>query len=401
MAKSAYASLLGAGRDLPRSRRIDRGGEMKNAGRQIAPARRATRLLALLVSAAAVAAVVVAALAPASGASPSTSKRSTTASGFNGVGNILVTDQFNNRVLEINPHTNKIVWKFGSGSDVAGPTSVVAPNDAVRIPGGKTLIVGTGAPKGTPGYPAGGAQDNRVFIVNQAGKIVWQYGEAGKAGSGPGLLNTPAAAVRLKNGDILITDQGNQRVIEVTPAMKIVWQYGKTGVSGSGFNRLNTPNSAEVLANGHILIADEAGNRVIEVNRATKKVVWQYGEPSKPSIINQAAFASRLPNSDTLITDVGNNRILEVNRAKTVVWSYETNRQPGSVKKPNPTGAVRLANGDTLIANQFNDQVIIVTKGKKVVYQYGKIGVSGKGAGELNAPYSAVLIGGSVGLTPP
>jgi hypothetical protein len=374
---------------------------MKKESKQIAPAGRASWPLALLVSAVVVTAVVVTALAPASGASPLASKRSTTTGGFNAVGNILVTDQFNNRVLEINSHTNKIVWKFGSGSAVAGPSSVVAPNDAVRIPGGKTLIVGTGAPAGTAGYPKRGAQDNRVFIVNQAGKIVWQYGVAGKAGSASGLLNTPAAAVRLKNGDILITDQGNQRVIEVTPAKKIVWQYGKNGVTGSGFNLLNTPNSAEVLANGHILIADEAGNRVIEVNKMTKKVVWQYGEPSKPLIINGAAFASRLPNSNTLITDVGNNRILEVNMAKKVVWSYATNKRPHSVANPNPTGAVRLANGNTLIADQFNQQVIIVTKGMKVVYHYGKIGVSGNGAGELNAPYSAVLIGGSVGLTPP
>ena len=366
---------------------------MKKTGQQIAPTGRASLPLALLVSAAAVVAIIAAALAPASGASPTASKRSTAASGFNAVGNILVTDQFNNRVLEI-------VWKFGSGSYVAGPNSVVAPNDAVRIPGGKTLITGTGAPAGTSGYPVGGAQDNRVFVVNKSGKIVWQYGKAAVAGSTARLLNTPAAAVRMANGNILITDQGNQRIIEVTPAKKIVWQYGQTGVTGSGFDQLNTPNSAEVLANGHILIADEAGNRVIEVNKMTKKVVWQYGEPSKPSIINGAAFASRLPNSNTLITDVGNNRILEVNKAKKVVWSYETNKQPGSVANPNPTGAVRLANGYTVIANQFNEQVIIVTKGKKVVYQYGKIGVSGSGAGELNAPYSAVLIGGSVGLTP-
>ena len=186
---------------------------------------------------------------------------------FNATGNVLVADQFNNRVIELSRAGN-IVWHFGTGSFVAGPHTVVAPNDAQRVPGGRTLIAGTGAPAGAPGYPAGGAIDSRVLLVNQAGKIVWQYGKAGVNGTGFNRLNTPVQATWLPNHDVLITDQGNDRVIMVTPAHKIVWQYGQTGVAGSGADQLNTPNSAELLANGHVLIADEGGNRVIEVTKA-------------------------------------------------------------------------------------------------------------------------------------
>ena len=193
---------------------------------------------------------------------------------FNATGNVLVADQFNNRVIELSRAGN-IVWHFGTGSFMAGPHTVVAPNDAQRVPGGRTLIAGTGAPAGAPGYPAGGAIDSRVLLVNHAGKIVWQYGKAGVNGTGFNRLNTPVQATWLPNHDVLITDQGNDRVIMVTPAQKIVWQYGKTGVAGSGPDELNTPNSAELLANGHVLIADEGGNRVIEVTKA-KNIVWTY-----------------------------------------------------------------------------------------------------------------------------
>ena len=346
-----------------------------------------------------VTATIVAVTVSASTAAPR--KAAAVPKGFNRVGNILLTDQFNNRVLELNPKTKRIVWRFGTGSFVAGKKTVVAPNDAERIPGGRTLIAGTGAPAGTAGYPPAGAQDNRVFIVNAQKKIVWQYGKAGVAGSGPNQLNAPVAAIYLPNGHIVITDQGNQRVIEVNKAKKIVWQYGTTGVSGAGANQLNNPNSAEVLANHRILIADESNNRVIEVTKKTKKVVWQYGSPTNTAALNGAAFASRLPSGRTLITDVSNNRVIEVSKAKKIVFEYPTNKQPGSIAAPNPTRAVRLSNGVILIANQFDHQVLTVNRAKSVVWKYGKIGVAGKAHGFLNAPYSAYRIGDYTGMTRP
>jgi hypothetical protein len=70
----------------------------------------------------------------------------------------------------------------------------------------------------------------------------------------PNELSSPVQNTYLPNGDVLITDQGNQRVIEVERrSKKIVWQYGITGVAGMGFDQLNNPNSAELLVNGHVL----------------------------------------------------------------------------------------------------------------------------------------------------
>jgi len=332
-----------------------------------------------------VALAVMAALALPAGAA---------ASGFNQNGNVLIADQFNNRVIEL-ARNGHIVWHFGTGSFVAGPKTVVAPNDAQRIPGGRTLIAGTGAPAGVTGYPAGGANDGRVLIVNKAGKIVWQYGKAGVTGTGANRLNTPVQATYLQGGKILITDQGNARVIMVNKAKKIVWQYGQTGVPGSAANQLNNPNSAELLPNGHLLIADEGNHRVSEVTMK-KAIVW-----SDASGLNAPAFASRLPNGHTLIADGGNNRAVEVDQSGVTVWSYDTSARSGSVAAPAPSQAVRLKNGDTLISDQFNDQVIRVSQAGNIVWSYGQIGQAGKTAGMLNAPYGAKVIGDYTGLTPP
>ena len=323
-------------------------------------------------------------------------------------GHVLISDQFNNRVIEVNRATHEVVWTFGNGSDVAGPHSVVGVNDAERF-GPLTLISGTGIPAAAPPLPGcsdavNGCPDNRVFIVDLTGKIVWQYGQAGVTGSGQNQLNTPVAAVFLSGFPghpgfgVLITDQGNQRIILVNLFTKqIVWQYGTTGVVGVGPNQLNNPNSAEVLENGHILIADELNNRVIEITAAGSIVkTFTIG-----GALNTAAFASRLPNGDTLITDSGNNRAVEVDATDHIVWQYVTNTGANSNPNPNPTRAIRLANGNTLISDQFNNRVIEVTASGNIVFQQGQTNVLGNGFNQLNGPYDAKQIRDFTGLTPP
>lgn len=317
---------------------------------------------------------------------------------FNTPGNILISDQYNNRLIEVNPDTHDIIWQFGDGSSVAGPQSVVGVNDAQRV-GSLTLVAGTGVPAGAEPTCPNGCADNRVMLVNASGAIIWQYGHAGVTGGGPDQLNTPVQNTWLPNHHILITDQGNMRIIDVNLGKQIVWQYGQTGVSGEGSNQLNNPNSAELLANGHILIADEGNNRVIEVTRK-KQIVWSYG-CATCSELNAAAFASRLADGTTLITDGGNNRILDVDSAGNVVWTYYTNTRPGSVSSPAPSRAVMLRNGNVLISDQNNMQVIEIDSSQNIVWSQGEIAVPGTGFDMLNGPYDAKVLGDYTGLTPP
>ncbi len=322
-------------------------------------------------------------------------------------GTILIADQFNNRVIEIDRGTHRVLWHFGNGSDLPGPRSIVGVNDAERF-GVLTLISGTGIPPSSPALPGcatpvSGCPDNRVLIVDPGGDILWQYGKAGITGAGPNELNTPVHSLFLTSfphhpgAHVLITDQGNQRVILVDLEHRIVWQYGTTGVAGNGPNQLNNPNSAEVLANGHILIADENNNRVIEVDPSLQ-ILKQF---TAMGTVNGAAFASRLGNGDTLISDSNNNRIVEVDGQDRVVWLYQTNTDTGSNPAPLPTRALRLRNGDTLISDQFNQRVIEVTPAGKIVFQQGALNLPGDDFNQLNGPYDAKAVGDFTGITPP
>lgn len=367
-----------------------------NRASQVTEANRNRLLRALPLAPFGVAFVMVLAAllaAPVSGRGSFT-LTATSASGFNQPGNVLVSDQFNNRIVEIDPSSMKIVWSFGSNDPSAcdpGNGTIIGSNWAERLANGLTVIAGTGIPAGADPLMPNGCADNRVIVVDQAGDIVWQYGQAGVTGNGPNELNVPVAVIQLPNEDFLITDQGNNRIIEVNQTGSIVWSYGPA----HGHGALNSPNSAELLDDGHILIADEGNNRAIEITRSGH-IVWEFHAG-----INAAAFASRLPNDDTLITDSGNARIVEVTMKKQVVSQYFTNTDPASNPTPLPTNAVRLSNGNTMIADQFNDRVFEIDLSGNIVWQYGTINAPGNGKGELNAPYTAFVIGDYTGQTVP
>jgi hypothetical protein len=286
----------------------------------------------------------------------------------------LITDQFNNRVIEVTP-VGDIVWQFGIGPNDFSPQSILGCNDAQRV-GPQTLMAGTGIPPGVDPAAPDGAADNRVILVNLGGNIVWQYGQFGVTGSGPNQLNTPVQSTWLPGRRVLISDQANQRIIEVTWQKNIVWQYGTTGMAGNGPNQLNNPNSAELLENGHILIADENNNRAIEVDR-NKNIIATF---TAGGTVSGVAFASRLPNGDTLITDSNNSRIVEVDANDSIVWQYFTNTDRNSNSAPLPTRAIRLKNGNTIISDQFNARVIIVDPNQNIVAQYGNLNSRGLGS---------------------
>jgi hypothetical protein len=324
---------------------------------------------------------------------------------FNQSGNVLIADQFNNRVIETDS-AGHIIWQFGLGPNDFTAHSVIGVNDAQRV-GAFTLMAGTGTPAGVIPQAPSGAPDNRVMLVDPFKHIVWQYGQFMQSGSGSNLLNVPVQCTWLPDAHVLITDQGNNRIIEVNLHKQIVWQY--PGSNTNAADQLNSPNSAELLENGHILIADENNNRAIEVTR-DDQIVNSF---SAGGTVGAIAFASRLDNGDTLLTDAGNSRAVEVDATDNFVWQFVTNTDTNSIAAPLPTRAVRLHNGDTLISDQFNNRVIRVNHAGQIVMSYGLPLAGGGAIGNnvgydlhstqkgLYGPYDAKIVGDYTGLTPP
>lgn len=139
-------------------------------------------------------------------------------------GHILIADENNNRVIEVD-RDHEIVHTFTAGGTVSGAAF------ASRLGNDHTLITDS--------------NNSRIVEVDSHDMVVWQYFTNKRAGSIGSPL--PTRAVRLRNGNTLISDQFNDQVIEIDPAKNIIFPQGKIAVAGNGFNLLNEPYDAKVV----------------------------------------------------------------------------------------------------------------------------------------------------------
>ena len=89
-------------------------------------------------------------------------------------------------------------------------------------------------------------------------------------------IRSPWAALRLKNGNTLITDEHDSLTREVNPKGETIWEF-KSSELPEAYRLANAPQSCTRLANGNTIFCSRGGNgkgpQLVEVT-PDKKVVW-------------------------------------------------------------------------------------------------------------------------------
>ncbi len=105
---------------------------------------------------------------------------------------------------------------------------------------------------------------NRVVEYDRNFRKVWSY-----------VIPTPWAAIRLKNGNTLITDERDVLTREVTPQGRTSWELTKADIPARFW--YGNAQSVTQLANGNTVVCsrggDHYGPQLVEVT-PQKKVVW-------------------------------------------------------------------------------------------------------------------------------
>ena len=125
-----------------------------------------------------------------------------------------------------------------------------------------------------------GRHSNTIFIIDKkSGQIVWAWG--------PGVLEGPHMPTMLKNGNILVYDNGHHlsknsrgytRVLEINPLNgKILWQY-QAKKNSDIFSPSRGSNDR--LSNGNTLIAESDSGHLIEVTHEGD-IVWEFWNPDR------------------------------------------------------------------------------------------------------------------------
>lgn len=100
---------------------------------------------------------------------------------------------------------------------------------------------------------------------------------------------------------------------------QIVWSFGP-GV-------IDHQHAPQMLKNGNILLfdngIDRGYSRVVEINPITKKIVWQFDKFNGQNFFSKKqGYVQRLPNGNTLITNSESGMVFEVTPNKKIVWVW-------------------------------------------------------------------------------
>jgi outer membrane protein assembly factor BamB len=221
-----------------------------------------------------------------------------------------------------------------------------------------------------------------IQIVSFPGRrILWRYGHVNTKGSAPGYLNTPDDAYLLPNGLVTVADAYNCRVIFINQAHRIVRQYGTTGVCAHNPpSTLGAVNGATPLADGGTLISEINGSWIDDIG-ANGTLRWTVQAPvSYPSDPQLLA-----PNRILLADYARPGHAIIMDKAGHVIWKYGPSSGPGALD--HPSLAMQIAPGLIAINDDYRQRVVIVSvKTHRIVWQYGHTDVAGRGPNYLHTP---------------
>jgi hypothetical protein len=151
-------------------------------------------------------------------------------------------------VREVDPR-GTVVWKWHAEEHLRGEKRIfdregfTHTNSAVRLANGNTLV----------------SLRNFYMLVevDRSGRVVWKL---------PGLFTTPHDPEILPNGNILVNTRGPQIIKEITPAGNVVWQYRPDQ------REVQTVRYNHRLPNGNILFVERT--KIVEITPA-REIVWQ------------------------------------------------------------------------------------------------------------------------------
>ncbi len=229
-------------------------------------------------------------------------------------GNVLLQTSWTH-VAEIEPTTNKTVWQYDSATSNGNAGSKVEVHAFQRLASGITMIAESG-----PG---------RIIEVDQQGNLVRQIRlKVDK----PHPHRDTRLARKLSSGHYLVCHEGDGAVREYDSSGAVVWEYrvplfDKLPAGGHGVDAWgNQCFSAVRLPNGNTLISTGNGHSIIEVNR-DKKIVWQLNQHDLPNV--QLAWVTTvqvLRNGNIVLGNChagkNNPQIIEITRDKQIVWSF-------------------------------------------------------------------------------
>lgn len=297
-------------------------------------------------------------------------------------GYLLIADRGNNRVLLVD-NKKRILWRYPAAGRKPGYPFYYG-DDAFFGPDLREII-------------SNQEDQHTIQIISfPGGKVLWHYGHPNVKGSAPGYLNTPDDAYLLPHGIVTVADAYNCRVLYINHAKRIIRQLGTpASCVHHPPQSLTAVNGGTPLPGGGILVSEITGSWVDAFN-GQGRLMWSLQAP-----VSYPSDPQWLGRGHIMLADYARpGHVLILTRTGRVLWRYGPPSGPGMLD--HPSLALPLGQGLIAVNDDYRHRVVILSIHRhRIIWQYGHTDIAGRKPGYLNTPDGLDLLPFRRALTVP
>jgi DNA-binding beta-propeller fold protein YncE len=189
----------------------------------------------------------------------------------------------------------------------------------------------------------------------------------------------PSGVEVAPNGNIVVSDIGNNEIDEFTSSGALVWQVG---TFGAGVSQFNNPRDVGVDSAGNVYVADAGNSRVVKLNSSGNWVTsWGGGGGIAMSFPLGISVAGNL----VYVADTGRTRVRVFDTNGNQLESFGSNGAcvVGGLRDVDADAA-----GNIYVANYENNNILKFTSTGTCITSWG---TKGTGNGQFRAVYGVTL----------
>jgi len=223
-------------------------------------------------------------------------------------GSLLVCDSYHDRVVLLGPG-GETRWEFGDQGSSGSSAGLSIPRAATQATDGRVCIAD--------------GLNSRILVVDPAGTIERELTSVGH-GARRVPLGDPHHAV-IAGTNLLVVDADRNRVFLVDEQGDVLLQWGDDSPRSDPEARLADPHNAHLLDDGGLLVADSGQHRIVEYDRlghvrAVLRETISAEDPQRRSPLRYPRCVALLGSGDLVVADTDNARIVGVARSGLLLW---------------------------------------------------------------------------------
>ena len=202
--------------------------------------------------------------------------------------------------------------------------------------------------------------NDRVRKRSPNGQVLASWG---RQGSGPGQFSHPDGIVVDPQGDFYVVDSNNDRVQELSPVGGVLAQFGS---KGTGPGQFENPTEMTTDYQGNVYVADTGNNRIQKLTPAGKPLAQWGSKGSGPGQFDRPAGVDVDPQGNVYVVDSGNARVEKLSPTGAFLTQWGS-RGDGPGQFQDPRGIVVDSDGSVYVADPVGGRIEKTTSDGKLI----------------------------------